>query len=245
MKCSEIATHRLEELNWGKSETTNLTEWLAVDQSTLLRAISAEFDDKFFTSVSKAVPKLTVPKQIAWIGAQLAAYPDISQLMRHRSDVVRCWSAYALTATRPKLNEALEIVRPFAADSHFGVREIAWMAVREQICADPLKAIDLLLAWTSEKDANLRRFSTEATRPRGVWAKHITMFKNDPSPAEKILNALNKDPARYVQDSVGNWLNDAAKDNPNWVKKLTQSWKDGSLTIETNYIIKRALRSLN
>ncbi|KJR43596.1 DNA alkylation repair protein [Candidatus Magnetoovum chiemensis] len=47
-----------------------------------------------------------------------------------------------------------------------------------------------------------------------------------------------------MQNSVANWLNDASKDNPQWVIELCAQWKTQSDTKETNYIINRALRTL-
>lgn len=96
------------------------------------------------------------------------------ELAGHRSDSVRCWAAYMIGLDeRLCLEDKLAGIRPFAADFHFGVREIAWMAVRESIAHELQEAISLLCKWVHDADANIRRFAIESTRPRGVWAKHI------------------------------------------------------------------------
>jgi 3-methyladenine DNA glycosylase AlkC len=107
------------------------------------------------------------------------------------------------------------------------------------------KSIAILAEWTSSEDENIRRFATEATRPRGVWCEHIEPLKQNPALALSILEPLKSDPVKYVQDSVGNWLNDASKTRPDFVKMLCERWERESETKETKYIIKKALRTIN
>ena len=167
-------------------------------------------------------------------------------MSNHNADLVRCWATY-IVGKNENLNiaETLKQIQPFSADKHFGVREICWMAVRPKIAQNLTESIKILAKWTTNQDENIRRFTTEATRPRGVWCEHIEELKQNPELALSILEPLKSDPAKYVQDSVGNWLNDASKTKPDFVTELCKRWEKESDTKETKYITKKALRTLN
>ena len=74
---------------------------------------------------------------------------------------------------------------------------------------------------------------------------HIAALKDQPELGLPILQPLMSDPSKYVKDSVGNWLNDASKSKPDWVRALIDKWLAKSDTSDTAYIAKRGLRSLN
>ena len=118
------------------------------------------------------------------------------------------------------------------------------MALRPHIERQLAEALELLSRWSHEADANLRRFASEATRPRGVWCAHLGALKEQPQLGLPILEPLKSDASKYVRDSVGNWLNDAAKSRPAFVRSLGRRWKRESPATETAYILKKALRSL-
>jgi len=86
------------------------------------------------------------------------------------------------------LAERLAAIRPLADDSHFGVREWAWIAVRPHLAADLDQAIALLAAeWTSDRSERIRRFASESIRPRGVWCAHLSVLKKEPERALPVL----------------------------------------------------------
>lgn len=119
------------------------------------------------------------------------------------------------------------------------------MAIRPHIAADLDNAISLLAAWTAEPSERPRRFASEASRPRGVWCAHLGALRQSLGTALPILEPLRADPALYVQGSVGNCLNDASKDQPDWARSLCARWSADSATSATAGICKRALRSIN
>jgi len=252
-----IPTEILVQLNRGEIETANLVEWLAVDQRLLLENLLVEHErtDYLKPILSKIdqLKKQTVNTINEAIGTGLFEQATqnndkefLAIISKHNADLVRCWATYTI-GKNEKLNimEMLKQIQPFSADKHFGVREICWLAVRSKIAQSLTKSIEILSAWTSNQNENIRRFTTEATRPRGVWCEHIEELKQNPELALSILEPLKSDKSKYVQDSVGNWLNDASKTQPEFVQELCKRWEKESDTKETKYIIRKALRTIN
>ena len=253
----EIPTEILAQLNRGEIETANLVEWLAVDQKILLENLLTQnkrmdYLKPVLTKIEH-LKKQTVNTINEAIGTglfeQAIKNKDsdfLTILSNHKADLVRCWATYTIGKNEQlNITETLKQIQPFSADKHFGVREICWLAVRTKIAQNLTKSIEILSKWTTNQDENIRRFTTEATRPRGVWCEHIEELKQNPELALSILEPLKSDKSKYVQDSVGNWLNDASKTQPNFVKELCKHWEQESDTKETKYIIKKALRTIN
>ena len=166
-------------------------------------------------------------------------------LASHKSDMVRAWAAFMLAADQ-NLNLAgrLEATRRFAADHSVAVRECSWDSFRPYFAADMAQGFRLLESWVLDADPNIRRCAIEVTRPRGVWTAHIEALKEDPEPGLVLLEPVRSDPSRYVQRSVANWLNDASKTRPDWVRMVCVRWTDESPTKDTAWTVSRALRTL-
>jgi len=253
----DIPKDILEQLNRGEIECANLVEFLAIDRLVLLRNILEKHNRmQYFSPVCKMVEKIEKPTSISigytvavGLGKQVFANNDddfLAKLANETSDFVRSWAA-EITGGKSdlKIADALKKIKPFAADRHFNVRESAWAAVRHHIVQKPKEAIEILSKWVLDNDENIRRFASEATRPRGVWCEHIKELKENPELGLPIVEPLKSDSSRYVQNSVANWLNDASKTQPEFVKKLCKRWEKESDTKETAYTIKRALRTIN
>ena len=258
-KVQDIPNEVLDLLNKGAIETVNLTEWLAVDHLKLIKhnfsnlGISKEISQKVEGAI-KAQKKASTMNTIKVVGATLfESFPNdkkrqtiINKLSNHPSDSIRCYAPYLISLNENlKIEEKLDQAKSLVADKHFGIREIVWMALRPAIEKDLKKSISFLKKWASDEDENVRRFTTESTRPRGVWCKHIDALKENPSIALPILNKLKSDPSKYVQNSVGNWLNDASKSQADFVIELCGKWQKVSPTKETAKIIKRAKRTID
>ncbi|MCU0946258.1 MAG: HEAT repeat domain-containing protein [Rubritepida sp.] len=234
-------------LDAGVAETRNLAECLAVDQAALLGVVCPELDAAQRARLGPGAG-LGITRRMALAGGLLRAArgpAGARHLARHPSDTVRGWAAFALAAEPGMGLTALrDALRPLADDAHFGVREWAWLALRPHVAADVAGAIAALQPWTAEPSERLRRFAVEATRPRGVWCPHLPALRHDPGPGLALLEPLRADTARYVQDSVANWLNDAAKDRPDWVRTLLAGWERKGAPPTAARILRRAGRGL-
>lgn len=256
-RAADVPPAVLDLLNAGVIESVNLTEWLLVDHARLAAAVLPSL------GLASALPLLTArlealarrsalrdTQAVAEVLAEVVPQPEARAQLAQRladspSDSVRGWGAYLIGASGAlSLAAKLERIRPFAADAHFGVREVAWMAVRPAVAAALDAALGLLVPWVHDTDANIRRFASELTRPRGVWCSHIEHLKAEPEIALVLLEPLRSDSSRYVRGSVANWLNDASKTRPEWVTSICTRWSAESDTAETHYIVARALRTL-
>jgi 3-methyladenine DNA glycosylase AlkC len=229
---------------------------LAIDQKMLLKNVltnwkRTHYEAEILRGVD-GLKKQTVTTVNEAIGVglfqQAAAKGDADLLgimAKHPSDAVRCWATYMVGKNSTlTISEMLQAIQPYAADGHFGVREIAWMAVRPMIAKHLTESLAILATWTTSTDENVRRFASESTRPRGVWCAHIEVLKENPALALPILEPLKSDSAKYVQDSVGNWLNDASKTQPDFVSNLCENWSKITPYKATNYIINKAMRTI-
>ncbi|PKB19694.1 HEAT repeat domain-containing protein [Janthinobacterium sp. 64] len=243
---ADIAPARLALLNGGSVASATLTEGLAIDFTELLAAAvpgigGARLDRMRAQATAGITKRMALAAQLL-----LEAGADPAVLQAHPSDTVRGWVCFVIAAQAGlSLPQRLAAMRPLADDGHFGVREWAWLALRPRLAAQLDEAITLLAPWTADPSERVRRFACEALRPRGVWCAHIAQLKERPQLALPLLQPLRADPAVYVQDSVANWLNDAAKSQPDWVRSLCAQWRLESPVAATQRICKRALRSIS
>lgn len=246
----------LEALNDGLLETVNLNEFMALELPRLARSVAGHIGlDPASERLIDTLAMLTAFKPMQRHGHIARALYDLTaqhpernavahRLATHPSDVARCWATHWIPISGLALPEQLGATRRFAADPHFGVREMAWMAVRDATIRSLDEALVLLLPWVADSDPNIRRFASELTRPRGVWCAQIDRLKAEPWLGLPLLEPLRADASRYVQNSVANWLNDASRTQPEWVEKTCARWLAESDAPETRYIARRALRTL-
>ncbi|CAL2092575.1 DNA alkylation repair protein [Tenacibaculum sp. 190524A05c] len=249
----DLNPEAIEYLNKGLIETKNLMEWLAVDQLALLKLVLSEigkiewFSD--FEAVVNQQKKPTANSNTKVIGQNFGVLTQNQEIYKvlknHTSDVVRCWSCWAESIHYDEVLTLLPVMQQYAADTHFGVREVVIFATKERMIEDLDTAISILTEWTSDEDENIRRYAVESLRPVGVWTKKIAEFQENPEKGIGLLEPLKSDNSKYVRDAVANWLNDASKSKPDWVLAVCNRWGKESSTKETVYIIKRGLRTIN
>lgn len=246
----------LDALNAGLVATVNLNEFLALDLPRLTlnvaKHIGLPADHERIADTLAMLDAFRPVKRHAHVARALydLAEPRADRdaiahaLATHPSDVARSWATQWISFSGLPLPAKLQTVRRFAADPHFGVREMAWMAVRDEVTGAIDDAVELLAPWVRDRDENIRRFASELTRPRGVWCAQIETLKAQPWRALPLLEPLKADSSRYVQNSVANWLNDAAKTQPDWVREVCTRWSEQSRAAPTAYIVRRALRNI-
>lgn len=256
-RLADVSPDDLSAFNQGKLETITLVEWLAIDMRVLVRhiapAVGLAEDAEALGQVADELAGLRITRRLRGMGQALFrclrgrkdAVTTERALASHPSEMVRSWAAYAVAADATlDLSERLRRVRPFAADHHGSVGEIAWDSLRPYLSADLSRALSLLVPWVQDPDANVRRCAVEATRPRGVWCAHIEALKQHPEQARPLLEPVRADASNYVQRSVANWLNDASKTRPEWVRALCTRWQRESPGAATAWITRHALRTL-
>lgn len=227
-------------LNSGQMESRNLMDALAVDFNLLCLNSFENFSPVDFPQKTGFIKRMQITAKALY---DQYGFDVLPQLLTHKSDTIRSFACYVIALHELDFTERLQLIKSLANDHHFGVREWAWIAIRNHINDNLMDSIELLTAWTVDESENIRRFASEATRPRGVWCSHLKALRSQPWLALQILEPLKADPAKYVQLSVANWLNDAGKDHPDWVKELCGKWLEQHDNEHTKKICKRALRN--
>ena len=246
-RMADVSPELKAELERGTAQTATLVEGLSIDFAVLLQTVFPDAGDAVHTAMDSAAREGIIRRMVLAGTLLWSRYgmEGVARCRLHTSDTVRGWGCFMLGAQSMPLAKRLDAIRPFADDPHFGVREWAWLAVRPHLAAELGASIMALSEWTQSSSAYIRRFACESLRPRGVWCAHINALKQAPEQALPVLEPLAADPVVYVQDSVANWLNDAAKHQPDWVKAVCVRWQaqypEGAAT---RRICTRALRSL-
>ncbi|MBA4249731.1 MAG: DNA alkylation repair protein [Candidatus Puniceispirillum sp.] len=244
----DISAARREQLNSGEHETKNLVECLSIDFRLLVLNCIPGISNSALDQIEQK-KQCGIIDRMKGIGSILfkeMGVAGIDVLKNHHSDSIRGLSCYMVSyCDHLSLVDKFEMMKTLADDSHFSVREWAWLALRPDIVCNIKDSLTFLQSWSSHESPYLRRFACEATRPRGVWCAHIPELKINPNIALPLLAMLKTDTHLYVQKSLGNWLNDASKNNADWVLNILELWHAEYPGLIDKRISKLAKRTMN
>jgi 3-methyladenine DNA glycosylase AlkC len=239
---SEVPIAVVADLSEGLLETSNFMEQIALD---LEKLVSRRL--RFVRSAG--LNDLPFKRGLICAGQRVAsvmAAEAIFDRLQDECDTVRSIAALAIASHHetPRA-QRLALLMPLADDRHFGVREWAWIGLREVEGENLIQLIPELTILAQSKSAFVRRFASEVTRPRGVWCRHLKALKEQPDLARQVIELLMSDPSPYVQLSVGNWLNDTFLYQPEYVRRFCDEWLGhrGEPSTSTVKICRRALRN--
>jgi 3-methyladenine DNA glycosylase AlkC len=118
----------------------------------------------------------------------------------------------------------------------------AEFAIRHFLKDDFAGIMAQMKRWSRDRNHHVRRLASEGCRPRLPWSFRLERLVDDPAPAFPILEALKADPELYVRKSVANHLNDIAKDHPDRMLDLIETWDRQN--DHTAWIMRHGCRSL-
>ncbi len=131
-KSSDMTPALLADLESGRLEAATLTEELSINFSNLARNCLPGLPADFLVQV-EAIAPLGIVKRMQAMGELLATHPappSLADFAAQRSNLVRSWGCFIIAAWQDTpLAARLEAMRPFADDTHYGVREWAWLAL--------------------------------------------------------------------------------------------------------------------
>lgn len=115
-------------------------------------------------------------------------------------------------------------------------------SVRPYIAHDPERAMTFLQRWTTDRNAHVRRLTSEGTRLRLPWAPRVAWLDENPDRVLALLERLKDDPSTMVRRSVANNLNDLGKLRPELLVRTAGAWL-GDPSVERRSLVEHALRS--
>jgi 3-methyladenine DNA glycosylase AlkC len=117
-------------------------------------------------------------------------------------------------------------------------------AIRTLLRHDLPRALEVIQStWLQTDDVDVRRLSSEGTRPYLPWAVRVPALMAASFPTRPILDALYRDDSEYVRRSVANHLNDVSRHDAEAVVDTARSWL-AAPDANTTAVVRRGLRTL-
>lgn len=120
-------------------------------------------------------------------------------------------------------------------------------AVRPFLIKNHVRVLKYFAKWATDKDAHVRRWVSEGSRPLLPWGQRIPLFVMDPTHTLLLLDKLRFDEELYVRKSVANHLNDISKNHPQVVIEVLRMWQQdvpAHHSDKIKWITRHALRTL-
>jgi hypothetical protein len=144
----KIAKEIIDQINAGTKESANLMEFLSADFQLLLQNTIPEFQ------FPESALEIGITKKHKIIAEQLNAqfgFTIFDKLENHNSDILRGLASYLLGEQNISFKEKLDLSKKLANDNNAGVREWAWIAIRNDFSADLEDNIKLMsVNWVGE-----------------------------------------------------------------------------------------------
>ncbi|ODS30028.1 MAG: HEAT repeat protein [Candidatus Scalindua rubra] len=196
----------------------------------IARALRSNLPEKYEKAVEVILASLTPPNTATeGLGLAVLFYQPHSCFI----------SAYGLDKEYNGGDDPFDI--SMKAQYELTKRNTSEFSIRPFLMKYQGRTLSRLKEWVSDPDPHVRRLCSEGTRPRLPWATLIPSFVDDPSPILPILESLKNDQSMYVRRSVANSLGDIAKDHPDFVLELCESWISIA-SKEVKWVIRHALR---
>jgi 3-methyladenine DNA glycosylase AlkC len=231
---------------------------------------SPAFYERLSVSFSRTIPSFNSKQFITRIFDDSFEQKELLERMKHTATVLHSFLPENFAETVPLLKKIIQGLREdrfpddrfetiFLADyiERYGIEDLqnaiealqfvtqfvsCEFAVRRFLLRYGNRMMDQMVRWSLHESPQVRRLSSEGSRPRLPWAVALPALKQDPSPILPILENLKMDTSESVRRSVANNLNDISKDHPDLVIDIARRWK--GLSKETDKIIKHGCRTL-
>jgi 3-methyladenine DNA glycosylase AlkC len=216
------------------SESTAFKNWINKDVvNTMAQQISfayPNFDQKKFSAVSAKLMPLELKARVQIITQHLRdGLPQdylqaitIIQKVIHSNTLkgFELWpfseyiAQYGLEHFDESLNIMYDLTQRFTAE----------FCVRPFFIKNHKYVLKHFHSLTKDKNAHIRRWLSEGSRPLLPWGSRIDAFKKDPMLTLPLLEKLKYDHELYVRKSVANHLNDISKHHPEVVISTLTTW---------------------
>jgi 3-methyladenine DNA glycosylase AlkC len=221
--------------------------------ATALYQVHPPFNQKKLTTLSRELSTLEMKPRVQLIRKTLKAalpekFPSALKILMQSVEAGNLkgfdlWpytdfiQTYGLNHTKLSLDALKKLTIRFTSE---------W-AVRPFLAKKTSATLAYVLQCAQDKNAHVRRWASEGSRPRLPWGERLNLFIEKPTLTFKILETLKYDTELYVRKSVANHLNDVSKDHPELVTKLLSRWRRNAPAIhhkKIDWIISHALRTL-